>query len=348
MDRKQDLGKLIKEAQNGIMADKIRGLDLSKEEDRDELRYLMSPWGGVEGGIEQDEKIYNTDGTKMFPGDYIEHNFGYGSGGLLNLGCHLREIESKYLLEDKFSDDDIRSTVDAIKNINGHSIVKMPYNFSNIFGFSEGVMEKDVNISYLSYTALFVGETLNKSFVGSALYYLIESQDIKNNPNYPIMKKLIEKHREFFCEWNSVFFRYLSHQLQDQKLIYDGISPENYDDVKRSYLDMDKEYKLSDYHHSEKSYDFRKSFSNEELKEKSEGFYSNPDEYRSWPRDFASLDSVFTRIKLERSLYDERLEKRVRECIAKIDYYTNVLREFNERVPYAKSKKEEVKINKNS
>ena len=296
---KQDLEKLVKEAKDGTMADKIRSLDLSQKEGRDELRYLMSPWsGGCQDIMPQGGKIYNADGTKLFPNDYAETHLSYGIDGMLNLENHLREFEAKYNFDSKVDDDDIRSAATAIQTKNGHGIVKMHYYFRDDFKVSE----EDINVHYFSYAAGFVGETLNYAPTGSAFYQLLsckESQNIKKNPNYPFMEKLSKKHLTFFKEWNEVFFKYLSHQLQGQKIIYDKISVEDSTKVERDYEDFEDSGYASDKRHA------------------------------------VNYNHAFTRLKIERGFFDERLNEIVREYIDNIDRYTNVLKDFNESVPYA-------------
>jgi hypothetical protein len=309
IEKQQELEGLLEDASNGKMAERIRKLDLSGREGRDEFRYLLSPW--QESG-HRANLILDKEGKSIFSNineignedrliyalslEFLLEEMGTG----LNL-AYWNEDTARQMLRSKALDS------------NGHCIVKIGNNTMMVFSpeiddlnpFNElNSKESEYSnffVANLGHVSDFVSETLNFSYTGHSMRELVQkhrkNEKIEEHPNYSVLMELIDTHKSFFNTWNETFFRYLSNYVQDSDYKFPGsVSPVSEEDV-RYHEEMCEEGHIFDC----PSFELGKPF----------------------------------REKMENNEFDEAIEDRARAYIGRIRENQVMFEGFNAEMPYA-------------
>lgn len=324
-NKKEEMEKLIREAQDGTMVDKIRGLDLSKEEDRDELRHLVEPWDYMRRGVRREQDIYNKDGKKLF----LSYNFDYFRNGILDLGGMLKKMPENF---------DSRSL-----DIIGHGIAKVDKNLEACFVkkekrlFSDTPEEGDIDpfIQKLSHIVKFASQSFNMTYTGNAANFMCK-YDKKNNCEHPQYSRLNELFKEC-CSLLKVadetVFRYLSNRMQDSNYLFSG----EYQELSDQEMERFKE-DLGD-GGGGLDYEFEQTL-DEIIKEGELPDYLSSDEkiYKVSQDGKYSyfFKNLLFRANMGLGLIDKKLEEKIAEYIEKVKNYKEMLKSVNSQIPYTK------------
>lgn len=321
-NKKQDLEKLIKEAQDGTMADKIRVLDLSKEEDRDELRYLVEPWDYMRNGMRREQDVYNKDGGEFF----LSYNFDYFRNGILDL----REMLSRML--ENFDS----SSLDIV----GHGIVKVDKMLEACFvkkekSFYDIPEEGNIDpfIQKLSHIIKFASQSFNMTYTGNAAN-LMCAYDKKNNCKHPQYSRLNELFKECHALLEVVdetVFRYLSNRIQDPNYSFLGEYPELSDQELEAYERDLYDGNCSDFNlHRAVERIIKKGGLPEYLLTDEEIYKVSQDgEYLYF------FKTMLFQANIGLGLIDKKLEEKITEYMEKIKNYKEMLESVNSQIPYA-------------
>lgn len=218
-ERDVALEKVIESAKNGELAEKIKNLDLSKEDDIEELRIYLKPW--YQNGSKM-QKILDGNGKEIFQFDskiaYILEVFRKG---------YFSKLKESDLVQrgDSYGHEIYKSTMAYLEMSNTGQDVKKGLEStqgSDKFFDTVGAIAK--------FTATSMNGGLPGSFIGIWGSKIQEGELTKNfvetHPNYQDVMNMAKMADCFFETLFEVFTKFLSNKLKNPDFTISGVNSE--------------------------------------------------------------------------------------------------------------------------